>query len=539
MAFKKRRIFDMRLVQSQQLQRKPSEHHKSNSKNSIEKTSKQWRIYHFREIRIWFMDSLRNFCQTTSLHGFSYITRPDISRNERCFWLGVVIAAIISAISLVLTSWYSNRETPTVTVIESSHFPTWNIPFPAVTICNFNRVSKTKALMLMEHMRLPPNVTKGELQELFNLTLFPTGRTVNNSSLEIYDRILRLNNITLTELMNRLSPDCLDMISRCIWKGIKTRCESLFQRIVTIQGICCSFNFFATMTNNFPVKIAYQVPKRPYRVTGCGYTTGLSVLLDPMVADYYGTFFSGFGFRLLIHDAYNFPDENSETKVVTSTRESFVRINPASTYATKDIRQMDLRWRNCLFGSERKLDGLKRYSFINCMFECRMKMTFKRCGCLPAYLINNGTIKICGVLDMNCMLQTKRFFSRALANLDTPYSIVRNTENFPCDCLPDCESNQYGSESTMGRLDASYSRNKMANRQDFSNHTDSILVHVFYSDLMSTRYRMEIFQNWLSSLASFGGLLGLILGFSIVSAFEFVYFLTFRPIFNYINRERD
>jgi len=33
-----------------------------------------------------------------------------------------------------------------------------------------------------------------------------------------------------------------------------------------------------------------------------------------------------------------------------------------------------------------------------------------------------------------------------------------------------------------------------------SNHTDSILVHVFYSDLMSTRYRMEIFQNWLSAL---------------------------------------
>lgn len=150
------------------------------------------------------------------------------------------------------------------------------------------------------------------------------------------------------------------------------------------------------------------MPKRPYRVTGCGYTTGLSVLLDPMVADYYGTFFSGFGFRLLIHDAYNFPDENSETKVVTSTRESFVRINPESTYATKDIRQMDLRWRNCLFGGERKLDGIKRYSFINCMFECRMKMTLQRCGCLPSYLTNNDSIKICGVLNMNCMLDSKR-----------------------------------------------------------------------------------------------------------------------------------
>lgn len=36
-------------------------------------------------------------------------------------------------------------------------------------------------------------------------------------------------------------------------------------------------------------------------------------------------------------------------------------------------------------------------------------------------------------------------------------------------------------------------------------------------------------------LASFGGLLGLIMGFSIVTAFEFIYFLTFRPIFNYFN----
>lgn len=155
-------------------------------------------------------------------------------------------------------------------------------------------------------------------------------------------------------------------------------------------------------------KIAYQVPKRPYRVTGCGYPTGLSVLLDPMVDDYYGTFFSGFGFRLLIHNAHNFPDENSETKVVTSTRESFVRINPESTYATEDIRRMDLMWRNCLFGSERTLEGLRRYSFINCMFECRMRMVLKACGCLPAYVANNGSVKVCGVLNLNCMIKSKR-----------------------------------------------------------------------------------------------------------------------------------
>ncbi|KAH8404950.1 hypothetical protein KR222_011498 [Zaprionus bogoriensis] len=550
MAFKKRRIFDLRVVQSQQQLSKSAEARGASSAVPGALNQKRWKVNQLKEIRSWFTESLRNYCQTTSLHGFSYITRQDISRNERYFWLIIVLAAIAAAISLVLVSLHANRETPTVTVIESAHFPTWNIPFPAVTICNFNKISKTKALALLQHMRLPSNVSTQHLRQLFNLTLLPVGNAISNHSLRIYDSILNLNNITLTQLSQQLSPDCLEMISRCIWKGINTRCENLFQRIVTLEGICCSFNYFGAMTNNFPRKIAYQVPKRPYRVTGCGYPTGLSVLLDPMVDDYYGTFFSGFGFRLLIHNSHNFPDENAETKVVTSTRESFVRINPESTYATRDIRRMDLKWRNCLFGSERTLEGLRKYSFINCMFECRMRMTQRSCGCLPAYVANNGSMKVCGVLDLNCLISSKRLFSRALANLDASLSIVRHTMSFPCDCLPDCESNLYVSESTMGRLDVNYSLNKMTTRQVhlhfryiyifyISNHTDRILVHVFYSDLMSTRYRMEIFQNWLSALASFGGLLGLILGFSIVTAFEFVYFLTFRPVFNYMNRERD
>ncbi|BFF93891.1 sodium channel protein Nach [Drosophila madeirensis] len=529
MAFKKRRIFDLRQVQAaQQLAASSrSDPSKRSNPHSLQP------IHRFRQFGEWFSDNMRNYCQTTSLHGFSYITRQDISRNERLFWLIVVILSISTSIVLVVVSWQWARQTPTVTVIESSHFPTWNIPFPAVTICNFNKISKLKAINLLQQMQVPAGVNRSELHSLFNLTLLPVDNMISNSSLQTYDRILKLNNITLTTLTSQLSPDCIDMISSCIWKGINTRCDSLFQRIETMEGQCCSFNYFGGVTNNFPEKIAYQVPKRPYRVTGCGYPTGLTVLLSPMASDYYGTFFSGYGFQLLLHDAYNFPDENSETKVVTSTRESFVRINPESTYATNDIRRMDLSLRNCLFGSEREMRGLKRYSFINCMFECRVVMILDLCGCIPPYVHNNGSFKVCDVLDANCMIQGKRLFSHALANLNISLSIVRETNSFPCGCLPDCQSNHYVSESTMGRLDVSY----FANRPGSSNDTDRILLHVFFSDLMSTRYRTDIFQNWLSALASFGGLLGLIMGFSIVTAFEFLYFLTFRPIFNYINRD--
>lgn len=148
MAFKKRRIFDLRQVQAQQLATTASSRRRSDPSTHHPLKPE----HHIRRIGEWFTENMRNYCQTTSLHGFSYITRQDISRRERCFWLVVVILAIITSIVLVVVSWYWSQETPTVTVIESSHFPTWNIPFPAVTICNFNKISRSKALTLLQQM---------------------------------------------------------------------------------------------------------------------------------------------------------------------------------------------------------------------------------------------------------------------------------------------------------------------------------------------------------------------------------------------------
>ena len=154
-------------------------------------------------------------------------------------------------------------------------------------------------------------------------------------------------------------------------------------------------------------KIAYQVPKSPYRVTGCGYPTGLSVLLNPLPNDYYATYFTSYGFRLLLHDSYNIPDENAETKVVTSTRESFVRISPESTYATPDVKRMDVKLRNCVFANERMLNLMQKYSYINCMAECRIQLLYNKCSCIPANLPNNGSYPICELKDIPCFMEAK------------------------------------------------------------------------------------------------------------------------------------
>lgn len=81
------------------------------------------------------------------------------------------------------------------------------------------------------------------------------------------------------------------------------------------------------------------------------------------------------------------------------------------------------------------------------------------------------------------------------------------------------------------------------------------MVHIFFSDLVSIQYRRNAYYNWRnlfgklkmvgrSSLArliainssnfnlaaSFGGLLGLFAGFSLMSGYELVYFFVIRVI---------
>lgn len=72
----------------------------------------------------------------------------------------------------------------------------------------------------------------------------------------------------------------------------------------------------------------HSIPKEPRRVTACGFQTGLSVIMSPRLTDYHATVVGSFGFRVLIHDAYDYPDQNSESKVITSRLESFFSIAP-------------------------------------------------------------------------------------------------------------------------------------------------------------------------------------------------------------------
>jgi amiloride-sensitive sodium channel len=55
-------------------------------------------------------------------------------------------------IFIILDVWKEYVNSPTVTTVDSTTYPIWNIPFPAVSVCNFNKVSRSAAWNLAQNL---------------------------------------------------------------------------------------------------------------------------------------------------------------------------------------------------------------------------------------------------------------------------------------------------------------------------------------------------------------------------------------------------
>ncbi|CAK1554923.1 unnamed protein product [Leptosia nina] len=488
------------------------------------------------------------FCKRTDLHGFKYIVMEDLNVVERltwlpnlkqldaikkaslkrvfrCCWAVAVFVSMIIAIMFVITAykWYARN--PVVTVIESTQGAIWDIPFPAVTICEVNSISRRAAKSLSKNLTLPANMTSEYIFQVFKLVpllLFASSATVaqKKSLVELQD-VLDLNNISMETLYRELAPtsSCDNLIQRCMWKNIIYRCDQLFQHVITKLGICCSFNYYAfdSTTEKRPELIRLPTPRR---VASCGYQTALTILLNVDVQDYYSTVAASHGVLVLIDNAYNIPDLDSPVRMVNPSTEVLIALSPERTYSTSGVKAFSPEQRQCYYQDEATVGKFEQYSFHNCMVYEKIRIIKRECDCIPLYYPLRDGYRTCNFRDLGClhMLEDK------LSQKDEDMSSA-------VQCLPECEHYDYPLEVALGQLSSNVQLNGLPFFENVNIENSSVL-NIFFNDLVSTRYRRDVYLNWQNILAAFGGLLSLMLGFTLISGFDFVTFFTFRMIYD-------
>ncbi|XP_013144997.1 PREDICTED: sodium channel protein Nach-like [Papilio polytes] len=339
------------------------------------------------------------------------------------------------------------------------------------------------------------------------------------------------NSISIESLFSQLTPttSCNKLIERCMWKSRMYRCQQLFQQIKISFNICCSFNNFFIKTAEGKRNADLIYMPSPRRVASCGYQTALAVLIRTDSDDYYSTNIATTGALVLIDNPYNMPDSDSTLRLVNPLTEVLLALSPERTYTTPGIKSFSIEERQCYYNDEIKVGDFERYSFHNCRAYEYIKIIRSICHCIPYYfpLRTAEYTRHCNFKDMNCLESVLV----PLQDVSVRYQILKDYTK----CLPECEHFDYPLEVAFGQL----AMNLPLNRLPLIHNTileNRSLLNVFFNDLVSTRYRRDVYLNWQNILASFGGLLSLMLGFTLVSGFDFIMFFTFRVFFNSSNR---
>jgi hypothetical protein len=71
---------------------------------------------------------------------------------RRVLWVIVVLLGLIGAGIMVCKQWEDYVGNPTRNSIDTNYYPTWRLPFPAVTICNVNHIFRSKAEALVSKL---------------------------------------------------------------------------------------------------------------------------------------------------------------------------------------------------------------------------------------------------------------------------------------------------------------------------------------------------------------------------------------------------
>uniref|UniRef100_A0A8R2QYS9 Uncharacterized protein n=1 Tax=Bombyx mori TaxID=7091 RepID=A0A8R2QYS9_BOMMO len=531
-----------------------------------------------------FASDIRQYLQCSTLHGLRYIAEKKLTWFEskglvyltlpivmmgsvrfstnilltlikdkkyaylryRFFWLAAFSSSLICAGFFILNVYSKWRMSPMIVSINPENMPLHGLPFPAITICNVNQAKKSIA---EGYQKYGNSIDKKLLQSV----------CTTRGDIELFEDDIAGSadwDYTRSFLINVTQP-CQEMLALCNWDSEKMNCQDLFNAQLTDEGLCCTFNvvhrkmmfrnpcninqfstivfFYRRSLNDlnltFPLPAVDWTPESgypadspmngfPWRPRGTGTHHGLTLVLDANLAEYFCASTKSIGFKILLHNPTETPKLRNLGEIYGPGIEARVAIKPRILDANPSLQTIDIQKRLCLFSSEKELAFFRTYTIKNCEMECEARALLDVCNCVHYYMPKNKSTRICGKVDAKCY-----------NNMSIVMPEGREVE---CEeCLQACTEIAY-----VERVSSAPLRNFLveeiatnAGNKSAEYFTENMLVvHFFFEDNTFLRFTKGEIFGLTEFLSNTGGLLGLCMGFSIMSAVELIYYLTLRAL---------
>ncbi|XP_036343709.1 pickpocket protein 28-like [Rhagoletis pomonella] len=332
-------------------------------------------------------------------------------------------------------------------------------------------------------------------------------------------------------------------------------CSELFVKSFTANGYCCTFNYFRPDSGNETLaKIKYP--------NDVGTPAELTLLLNTSTKDYFLTDRSFIGYTFQIFYFADFPDPTNGGSV----KEAFIspgsdiefRMSASVQTATSELGVFNVNQRRCFLYGEALNEDTVRYSSDECMTHCKISGVLRLCGCIPYYTpadlfkADNSNISHCTLAHLEC-LERKKVILHTYS-LYSPFG-DDNASNQALDCrkcVPLCNFNTYTLHKVIGPLKENYLLpanrrflkmipNDQPSDKNFEYSYENLvslirksedvsLVKLYFDSMYATQYSKRSLYTWYEMLSNIGGILGIFIGCSLISAFEVFYIFGFKLI---------
>ncbi|PZC76567.1 hypothetical protein B5X24_HaOG204466 [Helicoverpa armigera] len=337
----------------------------------------------------------------TTLHGTNHFTSK--TGRSLVLWSVAVLSNILLTIAFIMVIKQKFNENQIVTSINANCKIT-QVPFPAVSICNFNMVSLRESRNIagvLKHY----NRSDEEIIKFFNALPLLKNFDQNSRKLGNFTEIMNIlkhHFFTVDTIMEEVHQKCENLILHCTFSRKGKRCEDMFSLIKTYEGYCCSFNY-AALNDASEVPLLPSTPDEDLEyyddqnpdggtstnptiigTSESGRGTGLSVVFNVEPNDYPSwSPVPYYGVKVLLSDPNDYPETTIDYRYITFGESVDIKVEPMVFQSDSNVRRVEPENRGCWFHDEVVLSHTNRYSYETCVTECRMKNYMDACKCVP------------------------------------------------------------------------------------------------------------------------------------------------------------
>ncbi|XP_072940542.1 sodium channel protein Nach [Epargyreus clarus] len=435
------------------------------------------------------------FFNNSTLHGVRYIAEKERPFCEKFMWFSFVSIGAIATCVIIVSLWEKFQTNPTITGLDTD-FHNWDVPFPAVTICDVDPVDEE---LLQDYIQQvwgsePPALAADMLRWLTTLSYRSIAARASEfvQKLDLMgqsDAVVPEPELRPKDAVYKIVKHCEALFFDCEWKGDSEECCDLLVPVFTEMGFCYAFN-----SRHAEKSWPWQTQSEPF-------TEAFIHETDAKWSFMFNSYRNDTIIDIYIHSTEEMAGLEQSAQHSWDRRVEKVSFSVKHTYTTEDARQLSIRQRRCVFADELKLETSDVYTYSACMRQCRMKRSRSYCKCVPHFYPAIKGYRHCTVRELECIAKYA--------------SVITDVTRCACE---------------LGCTHTVYEVEKLTDVDPTKGSTDTNVLETEFVSWPMVRYKREVLFGWVDLLVSFGGIAGLFLGFSLLSGVEVVYYFTLRAL---------